>query len=336
MVAGLPPARCQYDRTPNPSSSAFQAYKTLIYTVAMLISSFGCPCVAQVVVAVTAARPQPDPKYQRRFNLVDTWAKAQQSARRGNKEATPKRAARELSKMLSEQPGGLTTKRPARLARKWAKQLEETGSLYDRPGRGRKSKLTPEAAEKAADIILRGYTDEDGDPAYYTDIYDALKHSAALRRIRRKAELNEMGFWRRLKQMRPEVSSKWSSPTPPLTPEQRQQRIEVCEWLLAMGDVLLEYLKRVFWIDAKKYWVSMPRVRVLCRRDQPAPFHKARNTFMKQNRICVFYYAVVNFFRGPVLYVEVTGTTGLKGRAYKVRCSRVIRWGIHWGGVCTG
>lgn len=74
------------------------------------------------------------------------------------------------------------------------------------------------------------------------------------------------------------------------------------------------------WIDAKKYWVKPKKLRVFCdaSEDDFVIEHPLIST-----PICIHYYACVSAVLGPVAYMEVTGTTGLR-KKYKVGTADVF------------
>lgn len=208
--------------------------------------------------------------------------------------------------------------RVSRFIKEWSARVARTGIVADAPGRGRKSKLTPDMCKEAIAILTGGYESE-GMVWPFADVRDAERRSARLRHIMAKAGVSASTLWRRCVAFDKDLTRKVLHFKPQLTPEQKRARVDACKYLLDMEGRLPDYLKRTFWIDAKKMYMTPRKKKVICRSRQPAPFvgHEMKN-FKKQNQVVVHYYAVVNYFAGPVLYVEVSGTTGLQSK-YKVR-----------------
>jgi hypothetical protein len=212
--------------------------------------------------------------------------------------------------------------RVSRFIGRWGPRISSGGSAADAPGRGCKSKLTPELCKEAAKILIDGWLDGDGHHQPFIDVDDALNRSARLKSIRQAAGLAPGTLWRRCKEVEREVSRKMMHFKPALSRAQRRERVAACRRLLKMAD-LSDYLKRTFWIDSKKMYMKPTPSKVIWPKSKRAPLAEHRlASFKKQDQVVVHYYAVVNYFVGPVLYVEVTGTTGLKTK-YKVRVKHI-------------
>ena len=214
--------------------------------------------------------------------------------------------------------GSEPLQRVSRFISRWKDRGASTGGYHDAPGRGRRTKLTPDMCDSAVNILLNGWTTEEDQWAPFFDIDDALRKSADLRKIQRKARISSKTLWHRLVQHDKTLRRKMIYFKPQLTIQQKNDRIDACKALLAMPRRrLLDYLRCTFWIDAKKMYLSPARCKVICSTGKPVHnlSHPLRSP-KKQDMVIVNYYAVVNFFVGPVLYVEVTGTTRYEGERY--------------------
>ena len=120
-----------------------------------------------------------------------------------------------------------------------------------------------------------------------------------------------------MKRAAPKLGLRMIRIRPPLTEQYMQHRHAYCRVKLARQPAALqEYLSRIVWIDAKKYYVQPePTGKVLVnmattedaelvRVDPRAPFSSHRQ------RVTIVWYTAVNAAVGPVFFGTVTGTTG--------------------------
>jgi DNA-binding phage protein len=260
----------------------------------------------------------------RRAAAVWAWKTAKWELEKEGKEVDNKsrKLMRRACGLFKERWQGQLPRPVARFVRRWG-QWEESPdnperSISDRPGKGKKTHLTDEAAKRAAAIMMEGYV-ENGQREGYSSVSDALARSPELAAIAKDAKVKAPTLWRHLKK-RENLRCRWAYPKQPLSPEQMQQRRAVVQKLLAMGGPeLLDYLKRTFWIDSKHMRVTATRRRVIGRKGVAVRYrnHALAGREKNKDKKWINFYVVVNWFVGPVLYAEVTGTTGL-ARAYKV------------------
>jgi hypothetical protein len=261
---------------------------------------------------------------QRRHAAVWAWqtAKWQLNKEGEGVDTKGRRFMRLACTLFKEKWTGQLPRPVARYVRRWGEWQESAdnpdGSLEDRPGRGKKTKLTDEAAKRAAEIMEAGYV-ENGQREGYSSVSDALERSPELRAIAKQGGVKAPALWRQLKK-RQGMRYRWAYAKQPLTPEQMQQRRIVAQKLLALGGPkLLDLFKRTFWIDSKHMRITATRQRVVGRKGVAVRFrnHAYAGREKAAQRKWINFYVVVNWIVGPVMYVEVTGTTGL-ARAYKV------------------
>ena len=249
------------------------------------------------------------------------WATAAELLRRSRGSFTHLQHMREAVKLLRQHPGGSAITRPGRFITRWAQRFASKGNIYDAEGRGCKSKLTDEMAGKAVQLLTEGYIDNHGEPAHYVDINHALVLCKPLEEIRQQAGIKAATLWGRLQRYDPNLKRRLVTLKKRLTEEQKAARQEAAQVLVDKGPALSDYLKRTFWIDAKKLWVVGKRGRYIVYTKEPGKrrpmSHSMAGNQKKQDKVAIHYYAVVNYFKGPVMYVEVSGTTGLP-RKYRV------------------
>lgn len=110
----------------------------------------------------------------------------------------------------------------------------------------------------------------------------------------------------------------------PFTDAQRLVRIHYCSEKLAMAD-LLQRLKAVVWIDAKKLYTRSNRDFVYCdAASAELPDFMVPETRFPKHKL--HFYIAVNAMLGPVKAWFVTGTSGIKktrAKVYTVRSARL-------------
>lgn len=255
-----------------------------------------------------------------RVKAAHAYAAALLRAKGTPREHRPVSIMQDAIKIFNGCHPGIHIRQPGRFIKHWYKALEERGSVEGNPGPGRKSPLLPEDADEALVHIYAGWKDEAGRKQPWVNLGHALDCNPDLRRIMRKAGLTEKSFWARLKLHDPKLCIKKLQAKPELTATQRRERRDAARRLLTKFRSSLDYFKRVFWIDAKKmYFTKLGGVTAVCRVDDPLSYaHHPMVSYRKQDMVKVYYYAVVNWFEGPVMLVPVTGTTGLD-TGFKVR-----------------
>jgi hypothetical protein len=282
--------------------------------------------VAQVQRA-RARSPAPSPAMRHDAAIRAAAAKAYAMAL-GRFEGTPQAnqpvtVMRQAIKFLNDMCPNANIRQPGRFIKKWYNTLAEHQHVKDAPGRGRKSKLKPDAADAALAILYAGWKDSEGRQHCWCNLDHALAGSKELRKILRRSKLSAGQFWVRLKLRDPKLCIKQVKCKAPLATWMRRERRDHARWLFRLfgpNGRVPDYLMRVFWIDAKKMYFSNPSgATVVCRIDDPVSWqYHPMASWRRQDMVVVNYYAVVNWFAGPVMFVPVTGTTGLQ-TGFKVR-----------------
>lgn len=172
-----------------------------------------------------------------------------------------------------------------RFARKWVKTFEETGSVNESPRR--KSKLSDAEVRAVGEllrtprylrVVIREKVYRAGGYRWVTKVimrkqtYNSIKEFVALHKQETK-NLHYKSVLRRLRQVRHgrRLVYKNVRPLKPLTQEQKRTRKKFCIRLYrkhgqvveggygSAKDLLLHYLYRVCWLDAKTYYVCPTR-----------------------------------------------------------------------------
>lgn len=259
---------------------------------------------------------------------ADSWVIAHQELSSTAPEPSHRQIMQRAVEVLRQRYHGRLPPRTWRYIAKWAARREEAHSVHDAP-RGRKTRLTDSDAQAAVEVLLAGYT-RNGQRQPFQNIAEALRLSAALRRVQQRCKLSARTLWKRLVKFDRRLVLRAIRIRPPLSDQQRQARKEGAAWLAAKIEADPDYLKRVFWIDAKKFWIRPRRRKVICNADSPHDYLSMPGiSWRKQDQRYVHYYAAVNWFVGAVIYVEVSGTKDLD-TGYKARRLRAYH------GVYTG
>lgn len=118
-----------------------------------------------------------------------------------------------------------------------------------------------------------------------------------------------------MKKFDPTLTQKQAKARPALSEAQKADRKEKAAILIAKDD---NYFKRVFWIDAKTIYMTPMRGRYAWNNCNHQHRVIEDERFKPSRKVVKLnYYACVNYLKGPVAIIFVTGTTGLKSK-YKV------------------
>jgi len=206
-----------------------------------------------------------------------------------------------------------------RLIQRWGPRYDETGCIQEQR-KGRVSKISDEEADQCIKIMRDGFKTADGRQWRFASIADALARSKVLRGHANHAKLSPRGFWRRLKRRDPKLTYKSIRLRRLLTREQKRRRRAFAQYMLDLAPTALrDGLLRTFFVDAKTMHFNVRSGKFISFKGLNETLASPNVYWKSQDVITIKYYAAVNAFVGPVMYTEVTGTTGLKGRRFKVR-----------------
>lgn len=268
-------------------------------------------------------RGESSPRYTgaARNAAADAWLLAEHELQRTPFKDSHKKKMQRACQLLRERyHGALPPERLWRFIAKYAERRRKLQHVADLDGRGRKCQLTEADARTACDILLAGYVDRHGQRQPFTSLASALGMNAELRRIKRRCKIRtNRTLWQRLTAFDRRLALRAVRVRAPLTAAQKQKRREAAAHIAARIRADPDWLKRVFWIDAKKMYIRPRRRKVIVNAESSTDYLCIPGvSWRKQDVRCVFYYAVVNYFVGAVLFVVVSGTTDYS-TPYKVR-----------------
>lgn len=240
---------------------------------------------------------------------------------------------------------GVNEKRTAaNLCKRWLPKFLAKGHVFDEPRSGRKHKVTVNTARTCRDAIIEAQISRKEDAKALPIVAAALHEcGASVRTLFNKIKSIDPKFGKCVT-----VEHKR-----PLKDEHVQLRIKrACEWLRkgvkeghrevdvpGQGSPVplppakplppntkpptylnTDWLDRIIWIDAKKFYVQPENYKVYGLKGQgKSPKEDSR---VKSNPWCIHYYAAVNYKFGAVYIQCVTGTRGkghkAEGQPYKV------------------
>lgn len=210
-------------------------------------------------------------------------------------------------------------------AERWVAHFNTYGHVRDDPEhrRGRRPNMPDDVAREIVGILLGGYEEKcpqvvgHGDDKrtelvtkqkWFRSIHDAVARNAFIKEALSKYNITQHTLLLRLQHVAPGLKRRHLHPRRGLSRQHRDARIEQCQkWLNMGGEKLLQYLSRVFWIDAKSFyilpksqWVYAPHDAEMTVEDERMPDGEGEK---------IVYYCVVNAILGPVYIEYVTGTS---------------------------
>lgn len=238
---------------------------------------------------------------------------------------------------------------PVRFITRHVNNLLLTGTLADRPGRGRKPRLAPGLVNAAAAIMRAGFTIATGQPGIeehhgFASIKEALRMRPALASIRQSAGVTPKTLWRRIKAKYPDLGHYVrDAKAAKSEAAQAMRQSQAQAWLSRRSMDPAGWLERQVWFDEGCILISH------------APFHMRRREIYSagdvrrhdvlevplpkaQRGIKLFFYIAVNITHGLFFFYPTTGTTKLKrlyvrdypepDRGFKVGgCGVWVGWG---------
>lgn len=227
-------------------------------------------------------------------------------------------------------PHGASEKNASRFIHRARALLGANGSLHSPRRTGRKAKVTAEQAQRALDLLWKGYVSE-GRRRYYTSIKQACDNNKGLAAIIKECGCKPRTLLSAMRQLEPTCRRRREAVKRLLTAENRAARLASSRALLEWP---LDKLRRVFWIDAATIYCSPKSLAVyappgshLVITDERVPSHSTQLRKLK-------FYICINAILGPVALVFITGTSehrteeewlvsaGYRGRSRQGRCTR--------------
>ena len=206
----------------------------------------------------------------------------------------------ELEKDISAQ-----LRRPAEFIKRWA----ERDSYRNAPRSGRPPKVS-DADAKQLSAILKQPHKFGSTFRHFQSVDEAIRLSAAFRAVlSRTKPMHRRALLRRLKQVDRTLTKRQETIKFRLSDKHKQERRVAAAYL---RDVELSYLIRIFWIDAKKIYITGPGARkVYCSKDSDALVVEDPRIGRSKPWV-LHYYAMASSLEGGNQLVFVTGTTQLK------------------------
>lgn len=272
----------------------------------------------------------------------------------------PSAAGKLLLELLKARPELPKPSDPAKFCAKWGARLTETGTVHDAPRSGRKPKLPEDVVEGALGLVIhlqpRTQREMNKHASFQTIFQQYEVTAQTLWRHIREAEPRlgkhvriefKMPLTAQLKQERCAAVRRWlrrayvkpapaagaaASPvTTPTAPDTRSNGQESDPEdpppiPTAPSELSNQFVHRIIWIDAKKFYIKPKSYRVWGLAGTPSTVvhdPRVKGTWV------VHYYAAVNYLIGGVVLVFVSGT---KGKGY----APATKYEVGYDGVkCT-
>lgn len=197
----------------------------------------------------------------------------------------------------------------ARYIHTWVAAFQKQYSVHTPTSPGRPAKLKPEEAERAVEVLWRGFKAL-GQQRYYRTIEQAVHRSAELSAMCKKHEITPRTLLTHMMAVEPRCRRRLQAVKRLHTAENARQRREACQKLLGWP---IDYLRRTFWIDAATIYIVPKSMKVLAPpgaqlvlTDDRLPTHSSKLQKLR-------FYICINAILGPVAIKFVTGTSEAEG-----------------------
>lgn len=186
---------------------------------------------------------------------------------------------------------------------RWWKNFRENHALLAPASGGRSQKVSPSAAKAASTAFKKGFNPRRR-TAKYTSIESALRTNAKMKKIQKESgNVSPRVLLAAMLRFDPDLVKKAIRLRPRLEPQHLAERLAHCK---KMKRHPKSYFQRLFFADAKKFYIVGPGGSVWCSAKEGDIIVECDGYSGKQ--ICLFYYAVISWW-GPVELVFVSGTT---------------------------
>lgn len=193
----------------------------------------------------------------------------------------------------------------SRFIRTWVAAFEQRFNLAGPSSPGRPTKLPDEVAERAVEVVWRGYV-SGGQRRYYRSIQQAVGANTELKAILKEHKISAVTLLRRMQAVEPKCRRRLHVVKRLLTAENKQQRQAACQKLLLWP---LDQLQRTFWLDAATIIIAPKGMKVfappgahLVLTDDRLPTHSSQVQKLR-------FYVCINAILGPVALKFITGTS---------------------------
>ena len=213
--------------------------------------------------------------------------------------------------LMRQDPRASGCIRMDRMVSRWGRDFEIRGVFADQPRSGRPRQLTDAATLQAASILKSGYM-VSGVHMCFTSSSQALTYSDELRSILKTANIGKKHLLQMIKAVGG-PAFKMLYVKNAFTHSERSRRMQISKQMLRSFSRAASFSNRIFWVDAKKLHVSLKSQRVWLDSDNPPDtIEDVRAAGARGGLKTLHFYAAVNACQGPVAFVFITGTTGLK------------------------
>jgi hypothetical protein len=211
-----------------------------------------------------------------------------------------------------------TVANPYDFIRYWADIFPERASVLDVKAHGPPCRLSDRRVAECVTILLGGFKLAKGKRHYFHSIAQAVSKSKRLKEI-----MDGAGFktpkllLAALKRRVPGLHRRFVRYCFTYSSNNKLERMIYCQLMLWLPEhMMMQLLFRVFWIDAKKLWVVPKGEAVYAPKGADLYVEHPLARGGKGQPVCIHYYIAVNAVLGPVLFMPVTGTTGLAEMGY--------------------
>jgi hypothetical protein len=247
-------------------------------------------------------------RWRDRHAAIRAFGAAQHELIRGGGQYTMDDVVRRATAIMLEFTPHLSSFSRKRSILRWAVKTLDTGSLFDAPRSGRVPKISNDDAREVVRQIRQGYT-VDGRLRPFPDLRTAIAVNPVVRDLVARAQYQNMrGLQHRLHEIEPKLKRRHINLKPELKAHQKLARMAACKDLKRRD---LDYLKRVFFIDAKTLYCEPEAGYALVHQDdldmklQTDP--RLRQSFQHAKKIK--FYAVANWHFGVCMWWFCDGTS---------------------------
>jgi hypothetical protein len=168
-------------------------------------------------------------------------------------------------------------------------------------------------AEECAAILMAGYVTSDGQRMWWTSVELACEENTRLQEVVKDFGVKPKYMLHRMKHVQPDLVRRNLYVHKPLVNRRHDVAFLRCKDAKYLLTLPQHVFKRVFWLDMASMCVMPDRqVQVWTGKDQDMLQRTDPHMGLSpKNMVWLRYYAVVNWLKGAVAIVFVTGTTGV-------------------------
>lgn len=195
-------------------------------------------------------------------------------------------------------------KRPDRFIERAWSNYQKHHTVLVPASTGRTPKVSTQDALEAAAAFKKG-SNPRCRTAKYGSIEEALRVNPKMKKIAKKCKnISPRRMLAAMKKADSDLRKTKIRVRPRLEAHHLEERLCYCRRMKRMPQT---YFKRIFWGDAKKFWITGPGGAVWSSAEEGDLVVECEG--YEGTEICLFYYALVNWLVGAVELVYVSGTT---------------------------